>query len=401
MTHQSNSASAIGSPPLHGSHHSTAMNAKVIRPPSTTWGYTVLDPVNKINPMLSIDSIYIVPTRAMRSYIDDASRADTNFRMHHKVCPKLCTPEGCCVGEGCRHIHVSPTYLMATRSIVDPICCAKHNCYYSRSMLAKESVFKSQTTFTITSRGAVVSTNYPLQQLSLTLAIRRILGTEHPSIDLDKDCCRLFQEGRCKWGKECSRVHFCRVAYAQLSVRDYVPHVTDAPPFLALATTGTESEADHSRKQSLSTPQSTPPPSSTGGYHHHYTPSHDGGNRPNSVQLSSSFDNSSICTNNSTLPSTPKASWSPTNTTTTTSNALPPYFSWTPSVGSAFESFQHSAPQQPLLLDDLLHSGDSAAKSTTSSWTGLGMSADNNTMTSQPPKIYDPFAANAFRVQWT
>ena len=67
-------------------------NKKIVRPPSTSWGYTVLDPANKTNPMLSVDAAHILPTRALRSYIDDASRADTNFRMHHKVCTKIATP---------------------------------------------------------------------------------------------------------------------------------------------------------------------------------------------------------------------------------------------------------------------------------------------------------------------
>eukprot|EP00760_Papus_ankaliazontas_P027789 PhM_4_TR3446/c0_g1_i1/m.21938 len=229
-------------------NNSTAQNRpKTTRPPTATWGITVLDPQNKTNPMSTVPLRLVYPTVGLTQYVADANdttpkpgQPSNAYRMHHKVCPNFGVDGGCADGSWCPHIHVESTFLEQTREVVGTVCCGRHNCCFTRA-LVKDPTCGGDNFVSLVQpnnaggapavklalrRHGLTLETVPLDVVSVTLSLPNLNATTTKDsgrlllIDLDRDVCRLHQKNECRWGKECSRVHLCRDVYARLKKCD-------------------------------------------------------------------------------------------------------------------------------------------------------------------------------------
>ncbi|CAD2220158.1 hypothetical protein AGDE_12358 [Angomonas deanei] len=148
-----------------------------------------------------------------------------------RVCYAFSETGKCEFGAQCPAFHIRWDYSSISRSLREPLCCALHNCFYSHEMIHKNcvphvtnrhfilSLDNEQTANAGTPRAISVS---PLH-FSLTIGLGLLPSKENYCRFSQKRCiCRLHLEGRCKWTKDCGRVHICRTLLAFLQCEEVI-----------------------------------------------------------------------------------------------------------------------------------------------------------------------------------
>ena len=165
------------------------------------------DTGNPRHRVLSVPAFLVASSRGKQEYY--------NPRMPPRVFTvcRLCNHSsmgcGCSFGFRCLDIHVQGAYLNATRALGPETlpCCATHNDYFTREIIEENKSVKAMT-FTV---GAQLFT---VDRIGWTAGIEDIprdldLSIKSRTIPLDT-LCQDFQDGTCRIGKQCPKVHVCR-----------------------------------------------------------------------------------------------------------------------------------------------------------------------------------------------
>eukprot|EP00744_Colponema_vietnamica_P004364 GILI01006532.1.p1 GENE.GILI01006532.1~~GILI01006532.1.p1 ORF type:complete len:585 (+),score=100.15 GILI01006532.1:97-1851(+) len=191
------------------------------RPPSDVrlWGFAVCDPQHSYLQRVPVPYSVCAPTKGLLTYDNDVQNSSTK-PCSSTICVAY-TQGTCPFGTACPHFHVDKAYLERARAVQEPLCCAFHNDYFSQEIIAS-NIHPALTNCTY----ALVQEDRSIIELSPAL-LAFTAGLDHlPAkgkgtplcrhINAKKLICRLHLEGKCKWTKDCSRIHVCRDAFKHL-----------------------------------------------------------------------------------------------------------------------------------------------------------------------------------------
>lgn len=204
--------SNVGSPESshrHRTEHSVAV-----------WGFALVDQLHPFLQRVPVPPSCIRElTRGVSLYDNDVTSSSTK-PCKSSVCLLHSQGLGCMDGPECRCFHVSQEYLSLCRATTEPLCCSLHNCCYSQEMLASNCAPHLNTRKYIL---CLDDSRFPLDgdnpytfdisllNLSLTVGLETLPCTDATHlISWKKHVCQLHQDGRCKWTKDCRRIHVCR-----------------------------------------------------------------------------------------------------------------------------------------------------------------------------------------------
>lgn len=201
---------ASASSPMRSSVASTST-----RPPSdpTVWGFALVDPYHPSLQRVPVPPSVVSKTAGITHYNNDVASSSTK-PCGSSICVKFTTrdePLSCPAGELCTHFHVERSYLESARRQTESLCCAIHNDYFTREMLASNCApHLTSARFTLVLEDRAEVELLP-NQLAFTVGLDHLSlrGTTR-IINFRKHVCRLHLEGKCKWTKDCGHVHVCR-----------------------------------------------------------------------------------------------------------------------------------------------------------------------------------------------
>lgn len=204
------------------------------------WGFAVVDQLHPLLTRVPLPPSAVEDTRGIGLYNTNVVASSTRPCIS-QVC-LLHAYTGCQAGRDCASFHVSPDYLLLSRAVSQPLCCALHNCFYSHEMIRSDCVpgvlhraycIALDTPQMLAAAGAGSSPRHvdiSLLHLSMTvgletLPVRRGMAV----ISLRRQVCRLHLEGRCKWTKDCGHVHVCRSFFPMLKRREALDFLDAVP----------------------------------------------------------------------------------------------------------------------------------------------------------------------------
>jgi len=157
----------------------------------------VIDPANRTG-KIRVPIAFVLPTRGSQEYLDSVAPKDLSLCL-------LFQKQKCNAGVKCHQIHVDRSYVDQVRqSSTGSNCCAAHG---DPSSTGFET---ANATISLVHPDGSVRT-FPLSCFARTSLLDQVLRSTHPSkrVSVGK-ICRLQTQGRCKYGRDCKNVHFCR-----------------------------------------------------------------------------------------------------------------------------------------------------------------------------------------------
>eukprot|EP00760_Papus_ankaliazontas_P019673 PhM_4_TR18054/c1_g1_i1/m.41059 len=220
-------------------------------PTTTTTTYvSVIDPHNRTG-KIHVPLRYVADTRGRADALRTRNHKDLSLcLLHHRG--------RCNVGTKCHQMHVDPEYIesLRTQAAATPTCCAFHGDLLSRDLQG------STTTVEVLSTKHECPVRVPLSSFASTKGLQSFLRSHRTqqgndaarSFVTQSRICRLHQDNRCKYGRDCRHMHLCRDAHKELMVNDAPATqpsgtVSKAPP--ATTTTTARNTAPVSRTAPL------------------------------------------------------------------------------------------------------------------------------------------------------
>jgi hypothetical protein len=169
---------------------------------SSTAVLSVIDPQNRTG-KIQIPLSHVFETKGKTEAI----------RVHNQKDLSLCLlfQNGKCnVGGKCHQIHADVEFVRKLRVIAtqSSTCCAKHGDVQSKDLTAND-----RTVLVTSPSGTHVP--LPARSFAMTQGLTALLASRgNMTITLQR-VCRLHQQNRCKYGRDCRHMHMCREAYNQ------------------------------------------------------------------------------------------------------------------------------------------------------------------------------------------
>jgi len=158
---------------------------------------SAIDPCNRTG-KIKIPSNFVVSTRGSEDYVQGKVK-DLSLCL-------LFQRGQCKAGTKCHQIHADPQYISTLReeAAVSNNCCAAHGDVCSSSFLQL-----NRSVAIVDGAGAGVA--YPLSCFGRTQLLDHYLRATPGVCRVPANkICRLHTQGRCKFGRDCKNLHFCR-----------------------------------------------------------------------------------------------------------------------------------------------------------------------------------------------
>lgn len=169
----------------------------------------VIDPMNRTGKItVSLDRIQT--TKGLEDHF--AELADPTLRRRTKKDLSLCLLHckgRCSAAFKCNQIHVEASFvekLRAQSATGLPPCCSRHGDAPHQAPRHVSTVF-------------VAGVMVPIENFAWTQALEALIAQGSAHIPASK-VCRLQQDGRCKFGRDCKYVHVCREVFPKVFARD-------------------------------------------------------------------------------------------------------------------------------------------------------------------------------------
>lgn len=201
------------------------------------WGFAVCDPQHSFLQRVPIPFAVCAPTKGLLTYDNDVQSSSTK-PCASTVC--VAYSQGTCpFGSACPHFHVDKNYLEKARAVQEPLCCAFHNDYFSQEIIANHAhpTLLNHTYALLQEDRSTFELSPAFFAFTVGLDHLPVKGkgpTACRHVNVKKHVCRLHLEGKCKWTKDCSRIHICRemFQYLMTSSRPELINTLLSPTFL-------------------------------------------------------------------------------------------------------------------------------------------------------------------------
>mmetsp|Transcript_145946 Transcript_145946/g.254802 ORF Transcript_145946/g.254802 Transcript_145946/m.254802 type:complete len:773 (-) Transcript_145946:1164-3482(-) len=195
--------------------------------------FDVIDPENKTG-KITVPQEYIDDTIGKVKYCRNLQKPVNKQRDF-----SLCLPfhgGDCKLGSKCHSIHANMDFVNGLRAVlaVASTCCAEHGDARSReeeytSMLGGRLFCRLEK---LDGKMEHIRTC----ELARTVALEKLLASGVESLVIPQaKVCRLHQEDRCRFGRDCKNFHFCRSVHARFSVQGISLKAAPTTPERSLA----------------------------------------------------------------------------------------------------------------------------------------------------------------------
>lgn len=164
----------------------------------------VIDPLNRTG-KLTVPLSLISTTRGLEDHFEAEQGGQQRRTVKDLSLCLLFLKGRCMAGNGCNQIHVDADFIQQARAVASSSsnCCACHGDCASADLNAMSHVAVE-----------IGGKKFTLNQFARTCALDsllRVQGNSKVAIVLAASkVCRLQQEGRCKFGRDCKYIHVCR-----------------------------------------------------------------------------------------------------------------------------------------------------------------------------------------------
>eukprot|EP00759_Apiculatamorpha_spiralis_P030844 PhF_6_TR32412/c0_g1_i1/m.48092 len=172
----------------------------------------VIDPQNRTG-KIRIPSSLVFDTKGKQEALRATTTSATS-RQQQQQAPKdfsLCLlfQNGKCnVGAKCHQIHADCEFVRKLRSTASQCstCCAEHGCPQSKE-------WESDNRTVVYSTSTNIHVPLVLKSFAVTQGLTAAMHSNKGITVLHTRICRLHQQNRCKYGRDCRHIHMCRDQY--------------------------------------------------------------------------------------------------------------------------------------------------------------------------------------------
>lgn len=172
---------------------------------STQVSISVIDPQNRTG-KIQIPLTHIFDTKGKSEALRNHSQKDLSLCL-------LFQNGRCNAGSKCHQIHADCVFVQTLRraATTASTCCALHGDLQSKELQ------NNDRTVLLTSQQCSMHIPTPLHTFAFTQGLAFAMGCSNRTtitVSLQR-VCRLHQQNRCKYGRDCRHVHLCRDVYAK------------------------------------------------------------------------------------------------------------------------------------------------------------------------------------------